>query len=478
MPTDSENTFLSLLSPIKLLLDHGFAIVQPSVTMKERFGLEEREESPDLDVNDRRDRQGVQALGKADSINTFKSLLQSCLDDVIVRKWAVTVDGTYKGLVKGMDPTTHSLLVDIGPAVGRVAEEEVPDPNVRQLVVQVDRRRIGAREPALTTGIKIPGKYAILIPGRQVKVSRRIRNWESRSRLYQLGEELAPANWGILWRTASADQPPDILKEEIVYLVKEGEAIMERAERLEAPAMLREGSHFMDMEFPALSKKRLDEVRGLAAPTLRGHHYYKACGDRVSSALEMAEKLLERGGCSNKEVEDLLKETIEAEYPAEGSWIEIEHVKLNGGVFHLGKALVESYDQDQSLIRFSRVFRREGTYDGLGTRKEPGDQAITEARIGEWHFKTQYYSRDGRHKGTYINLNTPIELYPFGLRYVDLEVDICIWPDDRVKVLDEEELDNAVAEELVTEKLVGIAREKLQEIMKYLSQEDGRMEGA
>ena len=461
----------------KLLLDHGFDIVQPSVTIKERFGLEEHEESPDLDVNDRRDLQGVQALGKADSINTFKSILQSCLDDVIVRKWAVTVDGTYKGLIKELDPTTHSILVDIGPAVGRVAEEEVPDPNVRQLVVQVDRRRIGAREPALTMGIKIPGKYAILIPGRQVKVSRRIRNFESRSRLYQLGEEIAPANWGILWRTASADQSPDILKEEISYLVKEGEAIMERAERLEAPAILWEGSHFMDVEFPALSKRRLDEVRGLVASTLSEHHYYKACGDRVSSALEMAEKLLEKG-CPNKEVEDLFKETIEVEYPTEGSWIEIEHVKLNGRVFHLGKSLVESHDHDQSLIRFSRVFRREGTYDGLRTRKEPEDQAVTEAKIGEWYFKTHYYSRDGRHKGTYINLNTPIELYPFGVRYVDLEVDVCIWPDGRFKVLDEEELDNAVAEGLITEKLVGIVREKLQEIMEYLSQEYGRMEGA
>ncbi|KPV65234.1 MAG: RNA-binding protein AU-1 [Candidatus Bathyarchaeota archaeon BA1] len=452
----------------KLLLDHGFDVVQPSVTIKERFGLEEREESPDLDVNDRRDLQGVRALGKADCINAFKSILQSCLDDVIVRKWAVTVDGTYKGLVKGLDPPTHSILVDIGPAVGRVAEEEIPGPNLRQLVVQVDRRRIGAREPALTTGIKIPGKYAILIPGRQVKVSRRIRNWESRSRLYQLGEKLAPANWGILWRTASADQPPDILKEEIACLVKEGEAIMERARHVEAPAMLWEGNHLMDVEFPAPSKRKLDEVRGSVVPTIDGHHYYKACGDRVSSALEMAERLLEKG-YSRGEVEELFQQTIEAEYPTIGTTIQIEHVKLNGRVFHLGKALVEDYDHDQSMIRFSRVFKREGTYNGLKTRKEPGDQAITEARIGDWHFKTKYFSRDGQYKGTYINLNTPIELYPYGIRYLDLEVDICIWPDGGVKTLDEEKLEKAVLEGLVTEKLVRIVKEKLQEIIKGLS---------
>jgi Ribonuclease G/E len=449
----------------KLLLDHGFDIVQPSVAIKERFGLEERDESPDLDIDDRRDRQGVRAFGNAEAINAFKSILQSCLDDVVTRKWTVGVDGTYKGLVKGVDPVTHSVLVDIGPAIGRIAEGEVLDPNTRQVVVQVDRVRTWTKEPILTTRIRIPGKYAILIPGRRVRISRKIRDGQKRSRLHRLGEELALQDWGILWRTASADQPSDVLRNEIARLVKEGEAIRERAERVEAPATLREGNYFMDVEFPASSKKKLDEVRGSVAPTMDGHHYYKACGGEVSSALDMAEKLLEKG-CPRKEVKDLFEETIEAEYPTVGSTIEIMHAKLDGKVFHLGTAVIEAYDHDKSLIRFRRVFKGEGFYDGLRTRKEPGDHAVTEAKIGGWHFKTWYFSRDGRHKGTYINLNTPIELYPYGIRYVDLEADVCIWPDGRVKVLDEEKLDNAVAEGLVTEKLIKIVREKLQEIMK------------
>jgi len=221
------------------------------------------------------------------------------------------------------------------------------------------------------------------------------------------------------------------------------------------------------VEFPAISKKRLDEIRGSVAPTMDGHHYYKGCGDRVSSALDMAERLLEKG-CPRGEVEELYIQTIEAEYPTEGLTIEIHHVKLDGRVFHLGTALVESLNHDESLIRFSRVLKGEGFYDGLGTSKEPGDQAVTEARIGDWHFKTQYHSRDGQYKGTYINLNTPIELYPYGLRYVDLEVDICIWPDGRCEVLDEKKLDNAVTEGLITEKLARIVKGEKQELVKGL----------
>jgi len=449
----------------KLLLDHGFDMVQPSATVRERFRLKENNESPDLEIYDRYDQQGVQALGKAKSVNAFNSILQSCLDDAIIRKWRVTTDGIYKGLVKGLDPETNSFLIDIGSAVGRIAQEEISDPDLKQIVVQVERRRIGAKEPLLTTEISIPGKYVILIPRNKVRVSRKIRNQQTRYRLYQLGKELTPPNWGILWRTASADQPPDVLKKEIASLAKSGEAIMKKAEQVKAPATLWEGNHYVDVEFPALSKKKLDDIRGSVAPTVDGHHYYKACGGKVSSAVDMAERLLGRGG-PREEVESLLKQTIMAEYPALDSVISIEHVKLDGKVFHLGKALIEAFDHDESVIRFRRVFEKKGTYDGLKTEKEPGDYAVTEAKIGEWYFKTEYFSKDGQYKGTYINLNTPIELYPNGIRYVDLEVDVCVWPNGRVEKLDERKLGEAEDEGLITPKLVGIIKEKLQEIMK------------
>jgi len=306
----------------KLLLGNDFAIIQPSVTVRERFGLTENDEFPDLEINDRQDKQGVQASGTAEAVNAFTSILQSCLDDVIIRR----------------------------------------------------------------------GK---------------------------------------------------------------------------ASAALLEGTRYVDVEFPALSKKKLDEIRGSVTPTMDGHHYYKACGVNVSSALDMAEKLLEKGG-PREEVEKLLEQTIRGEYPIVDSLIEIEHVKLDGNVFNLGKAVIETFDHPKSLIQFRRVFKTKGIYDGLKVEKDPGDYAVTEAKIGEWHFKTQYFSKDGQYKGMYVNLNTPIELYPHGIRYVDLEVDVCVWPNGRVKKLDEKKLKEAAAEGIITPKLVEIIKEKLQEILRDL----------
>jgi len=452
----------------KLLLDCGFEIVQPSTTLKDRFELERNMESPDIDIYDRYDKRGVRVLGKAEAVKAFKSILQAHFDDVIIREWKVTADGIYKGLKKHLDTDTHSVLVDIGSAIGKVDEEEIRDSNAKHVVVQVERRRIGTKEPILTTEIKIPGKYAILIPGHQVKVSRKILDWQKRSHLIQLGKDLNLRDWGVIWRTSAADQPTEVLRNEVARLLEEGESVLKKAEQVDAPAVLWEGSHSMETEFPALSKRKFDELRGVVTPTLDGHHFYKTCGKEISSAVDMAEKLLEEGK-SCKEVEDLLQKTIQKEYPEVGSVIEIEHVKLDGRVFHLGEALIESLDNDNSAIEFSRVFKREGVYDGLKTRKEPGDIAITDAKVGEWYFKTRYFSKDGESKGTYVNLNTPVELYPYGVRYVDLEIDVCVWPDGRIEVLDEERFENAVREGLVTQKLTEIVREKLQEIMKNLS---------
>lgn len=451
----------------KLLLEQGFEIVQPSAALRERFRLEENAESPNIDVYDRYNRQGVRALGKAEAIETFKAILQDNFDDVIIREWKVTADGIYRGLKQSSDPDTHSVLVDIGPAAGWINEEEVQSP-AEDVIVQIERKRMGAKEPVLTTEIKIPGKYAILIPGNQVKVSRKILDWQKRSRLIQLGKEMGLQGWGIIWRTSAADQSPEVLKNEVSSLLKEGESVLKKTEQVEAPAVLWEGSHFMETEFPALSKRKFDEIRGLVIPTLNGHHFYKTCGKEISSAADMAEKLLEEGK-SGKEVEDLFQKTVQKEYPEVGSTISIEHVKLDGRVLHLGEALIESFSKDSSVIEFSRVFSREGVYDGLKTVKEPGDIALTEAKVGEWDFKTRYFSKDGKLKGTYVNLNTPIELYPYSVRYVDLEIDVCVWPDGKIEILDEEKFENAEKEGIVTQKLVEIVKDKLHGIMKGLS---------
>lgn len=222
----------------------------------------------------------------------------------------------------------------------------------------------------------------------------------------------------------------------------------------------------LDVEFPWASKMRLDEYRRAIVPTVQRHHYYKACGGEVSSAAAMAEGLLLRGRPAS-EVEELLRRAIEPFLPFEGSELCIEHVKLSGDVLSLGRAVVEAYDG--ASLTYTRELRGEGVYDGLGSVKEAGDRAVTEARLGGYHTITRYFSLNGRFKGAYINLNTQLELYPSKVRYVDLEVDICIWPGGDIKVLDEELLERAAIEGIVTDRLLEVVRKKKEELLASLS---------
>ena len=446
----------------KLLLDNGFEIVCPSLTIKKRFGLIDNSAPPDVKIKDRYDLQGIRVLGTSEAVNAFQSILHSTFDDVLTRKWRVSVDGIYKGKMTELDEET--LYVDIGnDVIGRLPKPKFVIAEDKPLLVQVERKRIGAKQPVLTMNLKIVGTYAILVQNSKVGVSLKIRDLNKRAELYALGKTLAPDGWGIIWRESSANQLRETLENEIAKLVAKIKILNEKVIYAEASTLLIEGSHFMDVEFPWFSKRNMDKLGAFVAPTLDGHHFYKSCGGEVSAALEMAEDLLEKGQ-NKEEVEKSFKEQILYEFPEEGGLVDVEHVKLSGIVFYLGQATIESLDNRK--IKYGRIVRSNGLYDGLGVKKEAGDRAVSETKIGGWYITTKYFSSGGDWKGTYINLNTPAEVYPKAIRYVDLEVDVCVQPDSTLKVLDMEKLEKSLEKGIISKNLFEKVREKVKEITK------------
>jgi len=454
----------------KLLLDNGFGIVQPSLAIKKRFGLMDNSASPDIKIKDRYDLQGIRVIGTSEAVDAFRSVLHSTIEDALTRKWLVSVDGIYKGNMTESDE--YAFYVDVGGIVGILPKSEAANINVKKpLVVQVERKRIGTKQPVLTTNLKIVGNYAILVQNSKVGVSLKIRDSNRRAELYALGKTLAPEGWGIIWRELSASQSREVLENEIETLMEKVRILNEKALHSEAPTLLIEGSYFMDVEFPWSSKRTLDKLRAHATPTLDEHHLYKCCGGEVSAALEMAEDLLEKGQ-DRKQVEESFKEQILYEFPEEGSLVDIEHVKLSGIVFHLGQATIESMNDEE--IRYSRTMRSNGFYDGLGVKKEAGDKAVSETRTGEWSITTKYFSPSGGWKGTYVNLNTPVEVYPKAIRYVDLEVDVCIQPDGTSEILDMEKLEKALQKGFISKTLFETVKEKVKKIVDTTSDIDKR----
>ena len=447
----------------KLLLENNFEIVQPSLAIRERFLIEEKMEPPDLQVKDRFDLQGVRVLGKLEAVKAFQSILKSEFEDVLTRRWMVSVDGIYKGKIVKSDE--NRFYVDLGGTIGFLSKKEDVKVENEQVIVQVDRRRIGGRNPVLTAQLKIVGDYAVLIQNGKVGVSLKITNPKRRTELYMLGKKLSTENWGVIWREGAERQSKEILEQEVATLFEKVKMLERKASSVHAPTILLDGLWFMDVEFPALSKKKLDFLRASVVQTLDGHHFYKCCGGKVSASLEMAEKLLSKGKDKGK-VEELFKQQIKNLFPEASSMVDIQHVKPSGMVFHLGQAKIDEMDGEE--IKFTRIIKSNGFYDGLAVKKEAEDKAVSETRLGEWFIKTDYFSRDDKWKGTYININTPVEIYPKTIRYVDLEVDLCVKPNGETKILDMDKLEEALKNGIISSRLFGKVKEVIQEVQMNL----------
>jgi len=55
---------------------------------------------------------------------------------------------------------------------------------------------------------------------------------------------------------------------------------------------------------------------------------------------------------------------------------------------------------------------------------------------------------------------------------VDLEVDICVWPDGEIRRIDHEKLMEAAAGGLISERLIEISNEEIEKILDSISLEE------
>jgi hypothetical protein len=124
-----------------------------------------------------------------------------------------------------------------------------------------------------------------------------------------------------------------------------------------------------------------------------------------------------------------------------GQHVTLEHSKpWKRTTFSSG--VVESHSD--GVLRILRTFKPGGRYDTLGDRILPGDHGVVEVVEGGWVLRRAYFRADGRLLGELYNIQTPVELLPGRVRYMDLEVDVVQFPDGRVEVVDVQDLETVV----------------------------------
>ena len=141
--------------------------------------------------------------------------------------------------------------------------------------------------------------------------------------------------------------------------------------------------------------------------------------------------------------------------PAPGALVRIQHNKSWKRSVTMTGAVLE---WDGETLVLERSFSAGGRYDSLHVPKLAGDSGTIEVVRGSWVLKRSYHRVDGSLIGELYNVQTPAEIEPGVVRYVDLEVDVVRMPDGRVAVVDEDDLDAAVRVRGITPDLADKAR--------------------
>jgi hypothetical protein len=470
----------------QIMLQNHFEMVQPTPEVARRFGLPFRSEIPDVDIWDRSDLQGIVAIAYESILAKLTEVLRRRLGWVITRTPRVAKSSIYKGFVLGRDEKTGQTRIDLGIISGLL-----PDRGLRRgdnVMVQVRAHDYGRKAPVLSSSITIPGRSAVLLPEPVVRLSTKIKDQETRTNLMTLGRKLRDhtEDWGILWRTAAEKLTEEELRNEVEDLLDVAQRIYSKYSELDTTDLLFEGTSNADIEFPAEVKEALDKTRAKIKPTVDKHHFYKSAG--YAPLVDLVELVIEDRPEERKYITSKLDKVIGLDMPRVDDPINIEHVKLDGRSILLTKGRVVETNSRGLMIRrqfrhTSRKLKLLQDYpEGVEVPRDDGDYALTEVVPGSMTLVTEYYSRNDELKGTYLNINTGVELYPSNgsgpgrIRYVDLEIDVIKTPfeeNGRVRVIDQHLLKRAVQRGFITKEMANQARSRADAIHAELLGQSG-----
>ncbi|WP_158854514.1 DUF402 domain-containing protein [Halorhabdus sp. CUG00001] len=432
-----------------LVADERFAVGWPSGPIARRFDVDFETAPPDASIVPDDDRLGVGVLGDEAAVGAVVDRLRVATDTLT---W---VDSTPRGAVfDGVvtDTLGSGALVDLGDdeaflPYGATAAHVETDDRVR---VQIDRP-VGPwsdARPEVTTQFSIRGALASLVREESTATS-------GPDLLDVLSVEI-PDGWRVSW-----DREAD--EAEFAVLEAALEPLLDRAEDLdralaEADDRTRTGQVFPGesttwVQFGRASRFELDSRRRAVTPTMPGHHRIKAGAEQASAAVDFVEALA-------PDFEGSFPfDVVTRQFgPTVGDRVRIAHGKPDGRTISLGRGEVTDRDPD-GTVRVEREMSPGGTYDGLGIERQAGDVAVTKLTEGKWWYPTVYRGNDGQKRGTYVNICTPVEVFPDEVRYVDLHVDVVKHADGTVERVDDDELDAAVEAGHVPEALAAKARD-------------------
>lgn len=455
----------------RLLHEGGLEVVQPSPPIRKRFEAELETVPADVRIDTSRDRQGVSVSGDPDGVEEVAARLESVAVDAFRWEDPAPAGAVFDAEVRdagGGDGAT------VGLGDGR--QGYLPYGTIEGYVGEGDRYRIQVRESAppwdddrarVEPGVAVEGGLCSLS---------RSRSGVSAAVGGERGEELVgltdllsvdvPDGWGLRWERAAADADIETMGEAVADAADRARSLeatlAEAPEEPGDPGLLAEPGVTEWLWFGRDSRFALDDRRRAVETTMTGHHRIKAGSGAASTAVDFVEAVCGGDG------EFPFGAVAEGFGPEEGDRIALGHGKPDGRLITLGTGEVTDWSEDGS-VTLERKMTGGGTYDALDVPIETGDVAVTKLREGRWWYPTTYRDSGGAVKGTYVNVCTPVEIFPDCARYIDLYIDVIRREDGSVAVVDRDELADAADDGLLDEELAEKARDVAAAVERALS---------
>jgi len=428
----------------RLLLDAGHDVVEPSDAIRERFDAEFGDGTADVEVRASDDYLGAYAVGDGahyvaetlargrDSF-VFDALPVGAVRDATVEETAGS--GAFVGFEDGRGFLPYSKTDD------RVEEGD----ELRVTVIE-EASPWSDGSPVVAAGERVGNGLVTLVRGGS---GARVEGGsaEDATQLSRTAATLGaepPSGWGVVYSRDAVDADMDAL----------AEALEDAAVRAEEGADDGEAVWL----YPGREGRSVfDAARSEATTTVPGHHRLKATSQGAAAGADIAETVFDGADVDASDPPPFA--AVARRFgPNEGDRVEIVHGKPDGRFLSLGRGEVVEADAEEGEIVVERRMSSSGTYDALGVEREEGDVARTRFKEGAWAYPTVYTDEDGETKGTYANVCTPLELFPDAVRYVDLHIDVAEVGGE-TRIVDEDELAEAVNEERIDEDLAERARE-------------------
>lgn len=433
-------------------------VVQASAVIDERVDQSIPLAPADVQIETTANRQGVGIHGPVDAVEPVADRLAGVGRDTLTWSAPLAQDSVYAGEVT--ETRGSGALVKCGPGTGFLPYSKtdvyIDEGDCLRVQVAGAKPPWRDRQPILDTAIRIRGGLASLVRGGSPAGN----GPQTSPELAEILPTDPPAGWRVAWRSRADDADLDALDGVLSTLSDRAESLEAALAAADPPSKSAPHTEWDDpvtrwVWFGRESRFTLDDRRREVAPTMPGHHRIKAGADGASDAVDFVESVC--GPFDGGDGEFPFEAVRDQWGPAVGDEIDIGHGKPDGRRIELGPAEVTAVEGPQVTVEREMVGR--GTYDGIGTEREPGDIATTTVREGRWWYQTVYRSPQGDRRGTYVNICTPVEIFPDELRYVDLHVDVVRQPDGTIQRVDEDELTAAVDEGHLSEALADRARQ-------------------